>query len=242
MQALKVISLLLTYPSQALIDERVALERAVTEEPLLSAQAKQQLLDFIAQLLSRHYMDAQEDYISTFDKGRYTSLLLFEHVHGESRDRGQAMVDMIDVYKEHGFELSAKELPDFIPLFLEFLSCCEPAMAIEWLDEINHILALLEERLAQRDSPYAVLFTVLLSLVTAVENRSEITKQVSAEERDDTMEAIDKVWEEEVVRFGADMAPGACSSASSVDYSDKVNIQWVDTPANTQHHQRGVGD
>lgn len=242
MRLLKVISLLLSYPSPELIDDRTALERVVTEDSSLSAELKQQLLDFIAHLLSRHSLDAQEDYIFTFDKGRYTSLLLFEHVHGESRDRGQAMVEMINVYKEHGYELSARELPDFIPLFLEFLSCCEPAMALEWLDEINHILALLEERLLQRDSPYAVLFTVLLSLVTAVDKRGDIVKQVAAEERDDTMEAIDKVWEEEVVRFGADAASGACSSSSTIDYSDKVNIQWVDAATPPEHNQQGIGD
>ncbi len=242
MRVLKVISLLLSYPSQELIDDKASLEQVVFEEPMLSDQAKQQLLGFITQLSSRHYLDAQEDYISTFDRGRYTSLLLFEHVHGESRDRGQAMVDMINVYKENGYELSTRELPDFIPLFLEFLSCCEPAMALEWLDEVNHILALLEERLLQRDSPYAVLFTVLLGLVTAVDNRSDIVKQVAAEERDDTMEAIDKVWEEEVIRFGADMAAGNCSSPVPMDYSDKVNIEWVDDSANTKHNQQGVGE
>jgi len=242
MQLLKVISLLLNYPSQELIDERAVLEQAVTEDPVLDEVTKQQLLAFIAQLLSRYYMDAQEDYIATFDKGRYTSLLLFEHVHGESRDRGQAMVDMINVYREQGFELSAKELPDFIPLFLEFLSCCEPEMAIEWLDEINHILALLEERLKQRESPYATLFSVLLSLVSTVDNRGEIVKQVAAEERDDTMEAIDKVWEEEVVRFTADMNSSGCSSPATMDYSDKVNIQWVESSGNTEQHQPRVGD
>jgi len=211
MKVLKVISLLLSYPSQELIDERAALEQAVIQDPTLSAEAKQRLLNFVAELLSMDYLDAQEDYIATFDKGRYTSLLLFEHVHGESRDRGQAMVEMINIYKENGYELSARELPDFIPLFLEFLSCCEPAMALEWLDEINHILALLEERLSLRDSPYAALFTVLLSLVSAVETRSDIVKQVAAEERDDTMEAIDKVWEEEAVRFGAETAASSCT-------------------------------
>jgi len=242
MRVLKVISLLLSYPSQELIDDRAALEQVVLEDPVLGEEAKQQLLDFIAQLLSRYYLDAQEDYISTFDRGRYTSLLLFEHVHGESRDRGQAMVEMINVYKENGYELSARELPDFIPLFLEFLSCCEPAMAVEWLDEVNHILALLEQRLSQRDSPYAVLFTVLLSLVTPVDNRSDIVKQVAAEERDDTMEAIDKVWEEEVVRFGADVAAGGCSSPSTIDYSDKVNIDWVNASTNAERDQQEIGD
>jgi nitrate reductase delta subunit len=239
MKVLKVISLLLAYPAQELFDEQAALEQVVSEDPTLSEAAKRQLLDFIARLLSRDYLDAQEDYISTFDKGRYTSLLLFEHVHGESRDRGQAMVDMINIYEENGYQLSARELPDFIPLFLEFLSCCEPAMARDWLDEINHILALLEERLAQRDSPYAVLFTVLLSLVSAVENRNDIIKQVAAEERDDTMEAIDKVWEEEVVRFGNQMAAGGCSTAPALDNRNKLNIVLRDGSANTEHLQQG---
>lgn len=240
MKILKVISLLLSYPSPELIAEQAALEQVVNADLTLSEVTKRQLLEFIAQLLTRDYLDVQEDYIVTFDKGRYTSLLLFEHVHGESRDRGQAMVEMINVYNENGYQLAARELPDYIPLFLEFLSCCEPTMAIEWLDEINHILALLEERLTQRDSPYAVLFTVLLSLVSTVDNRSEITKQVAAEERDDTPEAIDKVWEEEVVRFGAQTSAGACSSASSIANNDKLNIVLLDGSAGTKQ-QQGVG-
>jgi nitrate reductase delta subunit len=186
-------------------------------------------------------MDAQEDYVATFDKGRYTSLLLFEHVHGESRDRGQAMVEMINIYREYGYELSARELPDFLPLFLEFLSCCEPAMALGWLDEVNHILALLEERLSQRESPYAVLFTVLLSMVSAVQDRGDIARHVAAEERDDTMEAIDKVWEEEAVRFAAEAATSSCSSRSRTGYADEVNIEWVNTSANNERNQQEGG-
>lgn len=239
MKVLKVVSLLLSYPSQELIDDRAALEQAVTEDTSLNEEARQQLLGFIAQLLSKHYMDAQEDYVATFDKGRFTSLLLFEHVHGESRDRGQAMVDLINIYKENGYELSARELPDFIPLFLEFLSCCQPEMAIEWLDECNRILALLEERLSQRDSPYAVLFTVLLSLVSAVEDRSAIVKQVAAEERDDTMEAIDKVWEEEAVRFTAGATLSGCPSQAKPGHRHEAKIEWVRTRTNKHQDQPG---
>jgi nitrate reductase delta subunit len=240
MKFLKVISLLLSYPSQELIDERAALEQVVISDPTLSADTKQALLDFIEQLLSKYYLDAQEDYIATFDRGRHTSLLMFEHIHGESRDRGQAMVDMMNIYNENGFELSAKELPDYIPLFLEFLSCCEPAMAVEWLDEIKHILVLLEERLAQRDSPYAVPFTVLLSLVSAVEERSDIVEQVAAEERDDTLEAIDKIWEEEQVRFGAEEATAGCSSQTKMGSSNEVKMDWVDPSTYNKRRQGGA--
>ena len=241
MKVLKVISLLLSYPSQELLDDRAALEQLVVSDRTLGEEGKQQLLEFIARLSSKHYLDAQEDYISTFDKGRHTSLLLFEHVHGESRDRGQAMVELMNIYKENGYEISARELPDFIPLFLEFLSCCEPAMAHDWLDEINHILALLEERLSQRDSPYAALFTVLLSLVSPVEDRAVIAKQVAGENRDDTMASIDKVWEEEAVRFGADAVAAGCSPQSALDRGDEVKIEWLDTSATKEHIRRGRG-
>jgi len=239
MKFLKVISLLLSYPSQELIDDQAALEQVVISDSTLSADAKQALLGFIAQLLSKDYLDAQEDYIATFDRGRHTSLLMFEHIHGESRDRGQAMVDMLNIYNENGYELSAKELPDFIPLFLEFLSCCEPAIAFDWLDEVKHILALLEERLSQRDSPYAVPFTVLLSLVPTVEERGDIVKQVAAEERDDTMEAIDKVWEEEAVRFGAEAATSGCSSQTKTGSSNEVRMDWVDPSTYSERRRQG---
>ena len=67
-------------------------------------------------------MDLQERYVASFDRGRARSLYLFEHVHGESRDRGQAMVNLLEIYRRHEFELNARELPDYIPLFMEYLA------------------------------------------------------------------------------------------------------------------------
>ncbi|MEB0183005.1 nitrate reductase molybdenum cofactor assembly chaperone, partial [Pseudomonas sp. CCC3.2] len=83
------------------------------------------------------------------------SLLLFEHVHGESRDRGQAMVDMMAQYEAAGFAIGVKELPDYIPLYLEFLSTREDIEAREGLADVSHLLALLAARLEERESAYA---------------------------------------------------------------------------------------
>ena len=99
-------------------------------------------------------MDAQERYILLFDRTRSLSLHLFEHVHGESRDRGQAMVDLIKVYEDGGYTPTTSELPDFLPLFLEFASTRSPAEAIELIGQPAHVFAALQERLRKRQSPY----------------------------------------------------------------------------------------
>ena len=106
----------------------------------------------------------QADYCELFDRGRATSLLLFEHVHGESRDRGRAMVDLMAQYRAAGLEIDSRELPDFLPLYLEYLASRSAAQAREGLQDIAPIPALLGARLQQRESPYAVLFDLLLAL------------------------------------------------------------------------------
>ena len=103
----------------------------------------------------RDAYDAQERYVLLFDRTRSLSLHLFEHVHGESRDRGQAMVDLMAMYEEDGFEIDTKELPDYLPMFLEYLSMKPRAEAVQLLDETAHILAALRERLKKRQSVYA---------------------------------------------------------------------------------------
>lgn len=72
-------------------------------------------------------LDARAQYSELFDRGRATSLLLFEHVHGESRDRGRAMVDLLAQYEQHGLQLNSRELPDHLPLYLEYWRSCRKA-------------------------------------------------------------------------------------------------------------------
>lgn len=201
MRSLKVISLLLDYPSSELFEIRQDLAEELRGDATLVISQREALIKFVDQLCTTDLLDAQDSYVGLFDRGRSLSLLLFEHVHGESRDRGQAMVDLMAVYEDNGFQINAKELPDYIPLFLEYLSNRPMDEIQAWLSDVSHILALLETRLAQRKSIYATLFTALIDISGAVVERAELVEKVATEAADDTPEALDKVWEEEMVRF-----------------------------------------
>ncbi|WP_293266402.1 nitrate reductase molybdenum cofactor assembly chaperone [Neptunomonas sp.] len=201
MRSLKVISLLLDYPSSELFDIQQELIEEIKTDGALPEGQREPLIEFINQLCTTDLLDAQDNYVGLFDRGRSLSLLLFEHVHGESRDRGQAMVDLMAVYEDNGFQIDAKELPDYIPLFLEYLSKRPAEEVQQWLADVSHILALLETRLGQRHSTYAVLCTALIEISGAEVEREELAAKVATEAADDTPEALDKVWEEEMVRF-----------------------------------------
>jgi nitrate reductase delta subunit len=203
MRNLKLISLLLDYPSAEVFEYAQDLIQSAKADTKMSASEQQLVVDCIEKLTSQPLIDAQSDYVAWFDRGRSLSLLMFEHVHGESRDRGQAMVDLMAVYEEHGFEIDSRELPDYLPLFLEYLSQRPQAEALQWLLDMSHILALLEVRLDERNSPYAGLLACLLSQCDANIDRQPLAEQVAGEEADNTAEAMDKIWEEEMVKFGA---------------------------------------
>jgi nitrate reductase molybdenum cofactor assembly chaperone NarJ/NarW len=215
MKTLKVISALLCYPEEDLFAHRGELAAVIREEAVLPEEDQLAIIGFMEELSARNLLDAQSEYVETFDRSRSLSLLLFEHVHGESRDRGQAMVDLMKVYEDNGFEISVRELPDYIPLFLEYLSQRPEAEIIEWLGDVQHILALLKARLDHRENRYGVLFSALLNLIQANIDMEAIRKEVSEEDRDDSPEALDKVWEEEMVTFGADKAQNPAGQAGS---------------------------
>ncbi|MDQ7050561.1 MAG: nitrate reductase molybdenum cofactor assembly chaperone [Enterobacterales bacterium] len=162
MRILKVIARLLDYPSPELFNAAPDLIQVVNEDSYITIDTKNRLVNFINQLTSRDIFDAQETYDLLFDRGRSLSLLLFEHVHGESRDRGQAMVNLLDVYRGKGFEVESSQLPDYIPLYLEFLSEQKNDFAQQWLGDICHLLAMLSERLIKRKNGYAILFNSLV--------------------------------------------------------------------------------
>jgi nitrate reductase delta subunit len=149
--------------------------------------------------------EVQARYVDLFDRTRSLSLQLYEHVHGESRDRGQAMVELLKLYSAHGLELTAKELPDHLPVFLEFLSTQPPAEAAALLGQAAHVLEALRERLNKRESNYARVFDVLVAIVDADRN-PEAVKALLQEPDDDPndLEALDKAWAEEQVTFGPD--------------------------------------
>ncbi|WP_248638394.1 nitrate reductase molybdenum cofactor assembly chaperone [Citrobacter koseri] len=227
MQILKIIGLLMEYPDELLWecrDDAIALIRH--DAPMLT--------DFTTELLNAPLLDKQAQWCEIFDRGRATSLLLFEHVHAESRDRGQAMVDLLAQYEKVGLQLDCRELPDHLPLYLEYLSVLPEAEAREGLQNIAQSLALLGGRLKQRETPWYQLFDALLSLAGSPLSSDSVTQQIGGEARDDTRQALDAVWEEEQVKFIEDNAT-ACDSSPLQHYqrrfSQDVAPQYVDVSA-----------
>ncbi|MEJ8324863.1 nitrate reductase molybdenum cofactor assembly chaperone [Kosakonia sp. YIM B13605] len=205
---LVVISRLLEYPDAALWQHQQEVFDALASGENLTKADAQQVGVFLRDLTSQDLLDAQANYSELFDRGRATSLLLFEHVHGESRDRGQAMVDLLAQYERHGLQLDSRELPDHLPLYLEYLAQLPLVEAIGGLQDIAPILALLKARLAQRESHYATLFDALLSLANTQVDNAQVAEKIAGEARDDTPQALDAVWEEEQVKFFAEQGCG----------------------------------
>uniref|UniRef100_A8GFU2 Nitrate reductase molybdenum cofactor assembly chaperone n=1 Tax=Serratia proteamaculans (strain 568) TaxID=399741 RepID=A8GFU2_SERP5 len=229
MISLKVIARLLDYPEQALFDHQQALVEALEPASELDLHHSAKLILFIRRFCARPLLDVQAEYCELFDRGRATSLLLFEHVHGESRDRGQAMVNLMAQYREAGLEIDSRELPDFLPLYLEYLASRSKEQAAEGLQDIAPILALLGARLLQRESPYAVLFDLLLVLSGSDVQAQALTSQVAKETRDDTPQALDAVWEEEQVKFlGEEGCASAQQAAHQRRFAGAVAPQYLD--------------
>lgn len=234
MQILKVISLLLDYPTEQLLAGRDELDQAISSSREISPEQRNALHELLELICENDLMDGQEHYGALFGRGRSLSLLLFEHVHGESRDRGQAMVDMMAQYQEAGFAIGVKELPDYIPLYLEFLSTREDLEAREGLADVAHLLALLATRLDERESAYASCFRALLQIAGSEPQAAmaEVREQVAAEVRDDSLEALDKLWEEEAVDFmqaeQQDRCPSQTSLPGKVREEVPVPMHWVD--------------
>lgn len=205
---LVVISRLLEYPAAELAENQQEICDVLVQSRILTPEDREKLLQFIHRLTAQDLLDAQASYSELFDRGRATSLLLFEHVHGESRDRGQAMVDLLDHYKLAGLELNSQELPDHLPIYLEYLAQLPEAEARAGLHDIAAILALLSARLTQRESGYSVLLDVLLSLADTELDSEQVRLKIANEARDDTPAALDAVWEEEQVKFLADQGCG----------------------------------
>ncbi|MBI3433193.1 MAG: nitrate reductase molybdenum cofactor assembly chaperone [Hydrogenophilales bacterium] len=164
MKTFKVLSLLLCYPESEWLGALPELEQALAAEAEFNADAAGRLAPLFALLRKSKLIELQENYVATFDRNPSHSLHLFEHIHGESRDRGSAMIDLLQEYWKHDFDASAAELPDYVPLFLEFLSLLSADEALELLGDAVHVLATIGRKLDANGSPYATAFQVLEAL------------------------------------------------------------------------------
>jgi nitrate reductase delta subunit len=190
----------------------------ITQSPLIAAPERDGLMTLIRVLGEGDTLDAEERYCELFDRGRALSLHLFEHLHGESRDRGTAMVELKQLYGRAGFELTARELPDYLPVVLEYLSCRDMDEARDMLADCAHILKVIARALIARRSEYAAVLQALL--VIAGEQPLDAAKIPQAKER---LEDLDRRWEEEPAFSGDPMAgarpagPMAAGGSHAVD-------------------------
>jgi nitrate reductase delta subunit len=202
---LRALAALLGYPSAELQQNIREVREAITGEGVLPASEYSRLDVLLSRLENDDLLDQQSTYSELFDRSRSLSLHLFEHVHGDSRERGQAMIDLGQQYVESGFLLNASELPDFVPVFLEYASCLAPVESQEMLGQPAHVFVALAERLDKRGSDYGAVFHCLVALAKV---RVDPQAVASVDENTPPQDAadIDIEWEEAPVSFSSGAA------------------------------------
>ena len=222
MKTFKALAALLAYPDEDIVAAVPEIENALREERLVSTGALTSLQALFGQLGDDDLMDVQERYVSLFDRVRSLSLHLFEHVHGESRDRGQAMVDLQQLYGAHGYELATDELPDYLPAFLEFLSALPLDEARAHLADTVHLLESIGARLTKRGSPYSAVFQALLEIAGAASAES-VTVTDDEIRREDDPASLDEAWREQPA-FGpvAGCGAGAIPQSAPIKFHKGV--------------------
>lgn len=214
---LRALAHLLSYPDAALRSDLPALREVLLGEGALSAQRVAELERLIDKLASREQLDAEADYVQIFDRGRATSLHLFEHVHGDSRDRGPAMIDLGETYAKAGLMLAPGELPDYLPAVLEFASTQPRDEARAFLAEMAHIFNALASALSQRKSLYASIPTALLEMAGEKVQPMQVPEE----------EPLDESWAEPPV-FAGCASPGQ----SKPDQPQPIHFVRKGTPTN----------
>lgn len=215
--SLRALALLLGYPDAALRANALQLVDAIDDEGALPAARRAELRALAQELVRQDPMESEARFVDTFDRGRATSLHLFEHVHGDSRDRGPAMVDLVQTYEKAGLLLGPDELPDHLCVVLEFASTQPPEVAKEFLGEMAHILNAIFSALLQRGSPYAAAVAGVLELA------GERVQAVPIE----ADEALDDAWAEPE-------AFGGCSTKGQAKPGDPQPIHIVRKSASAQ--------
>jgi nitrate reductase delta subunit len=212
MKTVRALAALLSYPTEEIVAAADEIREVIDREAVIPRAQRAAVHRLIDDLASGDLYDLQERYGLLFDRTRSLSLHLFEHVHGESRDRGQAMVDLLKLYEEAGYTPTASELPDYLPLFLEFASTRAPRAALELIGQPANVIAALRERLAKRSSPYEAVMAALLALSKAKLDAAALaTLRAEPDPEPDDLEALDAAWIEQEVTFG----PGTANAASA---------------------------
>ena len=212
--SLRVLARLLSYPDAQLRGDLIEMRQALLSEKAIASARLDELNTLINALARGNALDNEAEYVEVFDRGRATSLHLFEHVHGDSRDRGPAMIDLAQTYEKAGLFLGPDEMPDYLPVVLEFVSTQPHREARAFLGEMAHIFNAIFNALQQRNSPYASVLGALLELSGEKAHPVKIVAD----------EPLDASWEEPVVFDG-------CSVKGQTRPDQPQPIHFVKTDA-----------
>jgi nitrate reductase delta subunit len=212
--SLRVLARLLSYPDAQLRGDLDDMRQALLSEKAIAPARLEELDALISGLARGNALENEAEYVEVFDRGRATSLHLFEHVHGDSRDRGPAMIDLAQTYEKAGLFLGPDEMPDYLPVVLEFVSTQPPREARAFLGEMAHIFNAIFNALQQRNSPYASVLGALLELSGEKAHPVKIVAD----------EPLDTSWEEPVVFDG-------CSVKGQTKPDQAQPIHFVKTDA-----------
>lgn len=210
--SLRVLAALLSYPDQQLRSHLDEMHEALELEAALGPERLAELSRLIERLKTRPGLDSEADYVEIFDRGRGTSLHLFEHVHGDSRDRGPAMIDLVQTYEQAGLLLGEHELPDFLPVVLQYASTQPVKQAKAFVAEFAHIMQAIFSALIKRKSPYATVLAALLEIAGHKAESVEIPPEPDLEQS----------WEEP-------LAFGGCSQQGQTTPDPVQPIHFIRT-------------
>jgi nitrate reductase molybdenum cofactor assembly chaperone NarJ/NarW len=216
MKTFKALGAMLAYPTEELVDALPEIRAVLAGENLLDATHLKRVEALTMLLGGSDLLDLQDEYVSLFDRTRSLSLHLYEHLYGEARERGQAMVRLQTLYKFHGFSHVSDELPDYLPLFCEFLSLMPERTARTILTDAAPVIEALHQRAEKRNLPYAAVFAALTGLSAKQVDRELLAQiMLGGGSDDDSFDALDRAWEDAPVTFGEGDAAKACEPATT---------------------------
>ena len=169
MKLYKLLSALLEYPDQDLLDHLAEVRQALAESLDVSDGERAAVMRFLDHLDDTDLTALQADYVQTFDLTPEHSLHLTHHLFGDDKNRGPALIDLAELYKDYGVQVAANELPDYLPLVLEFTAYLEDSEARVFLSDAAKVFAVLATNLEKAESPYA-------PLLRLIEGRSSLAR------------------------------------------------------------------
>lgn len=232
MKTLKVLGFLLSYPSAQTVEVLPECREIIHQEKWLSDESLQKLNRLMEWMEGQDLLDLQEEYVALFDRTPSLSLHLFEHVHGDSRDRGQALVDLAQVYKEAGLIIASEEMPDYLPLFLEYLSILALEEARENMNGAIDVIAAIGGRLKNRNSLYNAVFEALSETAQRKPDTKAVERALGKDAgKARSFEELDEEWKEQFAfdntaqTTGQDGCPKAEEMLARMNISPKMPMK-----------------